>query len=384
MHSFVILSDMHWGRSKTPEEFYKEMKSSVIDVIKEYAVIDAIVITGDYWDRVLSMQHQSATYGILFMRELFHIAMDKNSKIRVVLGTKSHDNDMLEWFTIMARTYSDRLDLEVINTIKEEELFEDMRVLYVPEEYIKSYDDHFSPFFIKDRYDMVFGHGLIDKASFVAATQESEITSPSAPIIKSDDLLMICRGPIFFGHIHTPMVIKKRIYYVGSTSRFSHGEEGDKGFYHVLYSKDNYKATFIKNSKAPIYDTLTYKVTKDTKYEELLSSIDNDIMRYTIFAQLRIKIAIDDNVEPDKSFILTLQQRYGSSKYFKLVIENSNKIKQQMEKDKAVKKILEEHDYLFDKNMEDHDRISKYISKTKLKELSPERVKQILYEKYLT
>lgn len=370
---FAILADIHWGKTNFPDKYYIEMKKNVIDKINKLPILDAIIICGDYFDRVLSMHHDASIMAIKMIHDLINIAEDKKAKIRVIMGTKSHDNDMLKWFTLLAN--ESNIDLLVIYSVKSEELFDNFKVLYLPEEYIESYEDYYKDYFIPNEYNMVFGHGLIDKAAFISKQQESEFTSIHAPVFKSDDLLKISKGPIFFGHIHIRTVIKKRIYYVGSISRYSFGEEIEKGFMICFYNtkNDKYNIEFIKNNDAPEYNTYRFEVNVDTNYQQLMDKIklcDGDYIRL-----------IFNNNGADQSLLIYLTNL--NSKTIKVVIDNSNEKKQIMERDAKTKLILHEYDFLFDKNIDYSEKIYKYLIKKGVQDLTPERIKQLLYEKFM-
>lgn len=369
----AVLADIHWGKTSSPDIYYAEMKEAVLDKLAKMKVLDAIVICGDYFDRVLSMHQDASVLAIKMIQDLINIAEDKKAKLRIILGTKSHDNDMLKWFSLLSN--ESKADISVIYKVSTEELFDNFNVLYLPEEYIDSYEDYYGEYFIPNKYDMIFGHGLIDKASFVSKMQESEFTSIHAPVFKSDDLLTICKGPIFFGHIHTPMVIKDRIYYIGSVSRYAFGEEKDKGFIITYYSSDNskYKNEYIVNDLAPKYNTYKFNINESTNEEDLLREIKDTTGDY-----IRLKF---NNHNASQALLLTLSNL--NSKRVKVVIEDSDKTKQLLERDEKTKFILSEYNFLFDKNINYDEKIFKYLCKKGIDHLSTDRIREILYQKYL-
>ena len=74
-------------------------------------------------------------------------------------------------------------------------------------------EDYYADAFHKDqRYDMIFMHGLVTDAAFVAEGQESEIVSNKAPIFETSKLISMSLGAVISGHIHTPMIIKDKFY----------------------------------------------------------------------------------------------------------------------------------------------------------------------------
>ncbi len=64
---------------------------------------------------------------------------------------------MLKWFSLLSN--ESKADISVIYKVSTEELFDNFNVLYLPEEYIDSYDDYYGEYFIPNKYDMIFGHG---------------------------------------------------------------------------------------------------------------------------------------------------------------------------------------------------------------------------------
>lgn len=387
MKVIVVLADIHFGKSKEPEEFFNEMKISVLDKLNELPILDAIIIAGDFFDRVLTMQSLAATTAVKFIIDLYKIAIEKKSKVRIIQGTKSHDNNMISWFDTIAKNNSlEELDIRTFYTVSTERLFNDMNILYIPEEYIKDFNEHYDKYFIKDEYDMVIGHGLIDKASFVAKIQESENTSLSAPVFKSEDLHNICKGPILFGHIHTHMKIDDRAYYVSSTSRFSFGEEKPKGFLIIYYNDDkSYKIDFVENNLAPIYKTLKFdikeKIQDNTLFVKFIrSELNNSIYRDTNKYRLIFN-------SPDESYIpsgLKIQlQSVFNSKNIKILFNVTLKSKEQIEEERQKEKEFLEMQFIYDDNISMEAKIYKYITKKNLGNISEDRIREILYTKYL-
>ena len=72
------------------------------------------------------------------------------NKIRFIYGTESHECGSYRLFNYHLN--NDHVDLKVITTVTEEELFPNINVLYIPEEYVDSKEDHYKEYFDK-RYD---------------------------------------------------------------------------------------------------------------------------------------------------------------------------------------------------------------------------------------
>ena len=286
----VMIADIHFGALPV-ERLYNELEI-FLDFIEKKS-LDFIVILGDWFDKKINLNSKDAKYSTVFFERICQICIDNDIKLRIIQGTESHDNSQLEVLEILAKNKP--VDFKVFYEVEEEELFPDFNVLYVPEEYINSIDEKYGKYMNK-KYDMIFGHGMIQEVKFAALIQSSETTMKKAPIFKSKMLCDMCYGPIFFGHIHTKDIFNDRLYYVGSYSRWKFGEEEDKGFYYVKYENDTkeFEAKFIVNNKAMKYDTIEiyekesafYKLNTDNqiKYiQSLIQSFEYDFLRLKFY-----------------------------------------------------------------------------------------------------
>ena len=276
----ALIADIHFGALPI-DELYDELQI-FLNYIDEKP-IDFIIILGDWFDRKLNMNSRDAKFSTIAFERICQIAMNNNIKVRMIQGTESHDNNQLEILEILAK--NKQIDFKVFYEVGEEELFPNFNVLYIPEEYITSFDEKYGEY-VNKTYDMIFGHGVIQEVKFAAYLQQTEKTMKKAPIFKSNMLTNMCLGPIFFGHVHTRDVFHDRVYYVGSYSRWVFGEEDDKGFYVVKYDADNkeYDTKFIINDKAKKYDTLEI-YDKDTGFYKLDKEyihIGTDLSLYSV------------------------------------------------------------------------------------------------------
>ena len=183
---YGVLADIHFGGppiKKLKHElqiFFTEFRQSEWDVL---------FVAGDLFHRKMSGNTPDMIEALRFMGQVFQIAKEKSTKIRIIHGTLSHDSEQLELISAMDVALD--IDLKIFNTVDDEELFPGFNVLYLPEEYITDMDSYYSPYFAK-KYDMIIGHGLVDKAAFIANVQESEETRKAAPIFSVKKLHEIC------------------------------------------------------------------------------------------------------------------------------------------------------------------------------------------------
>lgn len=208
----AVISDIHFGAMDCTQLLNE------LNLFLEYLIglerLNLIIIDGDLYDKKLSLNSEHTLAAFHFMTKLTNIAKDKEAKIRIIKGTLSHDNNQLENLMM----FSDVCDFKIFNSL-ETEVIDDVKILYIPEEYIED-EDYFEQVYSQDA-DLCFGHGMIKEAAFVGSKQESAITLKKAPIFDTDKLLENIKGIVMFGHIHNRMKIKERFYYCGSYSRLS-------------------------------------------------------------------------------------------------------------------------------------------------------------------
>jgi len=384
----VNIADIHFG-ALSAKDLYEQLSKCFLKKIEELPILDAIIIDGDLYDHKLSMNSLHAKYLAKFITRMIEISLSKNdkSKIRIVKGTKSHDElDQLELIEVFAK--NSNCDLKIISTVQDEYLYDDLRVLYIPEEYIENKDEYYKDFFGEEnKYDMIFAHGLISEMAFAASKQESEITYEKAPVFKSSQLLTICKGPIFFGHIHENHIIKERIFYVGSYPRFAYGEELDKGFYITTYSPNNGKFLneFVVNKLAKRYDTVIidynsaiYNNPENKQIEQLISIVDNLVIDF-----LRMIINIPETYPTPILLTNSINETFSKYHNIKIIINNNSKLRQKKETDEKINLLLERYGLIFDKSISHEHKISEFIKIKYNKDISTDKIRKYLYEKIL-
>ena len=290
----AVISDIHAG-AVNAEVLLNELECSFLKYLKSLKILDFVVITGDLFDNKLSLNSEHTKYVFVFLKKLIDICVSHNAKLRIIKGTEFHDNRQLDIFKVL---YSSNVDLKIYDTVSTEELFPNVNVLYIPEEYMPDKDTYYREYFSK-KYDMIFGHGLVNEVAFVAKMQESEVTMNKAPIFKSDTLLDICRGPIFFGHIHKSQIIKERLFYVGSFTRWIFGEEEPKGFMMTAYTPETskFEVEFIENKLAPLYNTMVIDYSSSFYRNDEKQQIDYIL---TLVKKLKVdKLRIIFNIPED-------------------------------------------------------------------------------------
>lgn len=378
-----ILSDLHFG-STNSDNFYNELKLSFLDYIK-YKVkkVDFIVICGDYFDHLLYLNEEPANKACLFMDELVTYAKQNNIKIRIIYGTESHECNQYSIF--FGKLMDSDLDFKVIKTVSEENLFPDMKVLYLPEEYIYNKSEYYKNYLQgSQKYNYIFGHGVIQELmpSAVHVEKSSKNSNRAkVPVFNSNELISSCSGEVYFGHYHVNTEIQNKVFYVGSFSRWIFGEEKKKGFYITEFSPTNYsyKHHFIENTLAPEYLSINYgydsKIfkNKDELFSELkkiesLSDINpND--------HVRLVMNIPEEYDDPSSLVSTLNERFKDSKNVKIKLTNGFIKKNQKVNEEYLKETMQKYSFIFDKSMPIEEQGRLFILKKFEKDIPSDIIK---------
>jgi DNA repair exonuclease SbcCD nuclease subunit len=376
----AIIADIHAG-AISGKILKKELKEGFLNYISSMNVLDFVVIAGDLFDTKISLNSDHTKYIFNFISELIDICIDKNAKLRIIKGTESHDNQQLD---TLVNLFDINCDIKIINTVEDEWLFDDFRCLYIPEEYMKDQDEYYEPY-MKNMYDMIFGHGMVNEVAFVAKNQQSEVTVSRAPIFKTEKLLSICKGPIFFGHIHKAQQIKDDMYYVGSYSRWCFGETEPKGFMTVVYSPKNsaYETEFIENTNARTFNTMVvdtnskfYSFDDNKQVEYLINAVRENKSDY-----IRLIFNIPEDYNRPTLLISNINDIFNRQSNVKVIINNNVKqMQQKRAAEERTRALLTTYDFLFDKGTPE-DKISKYIRIKFNRDIPVDRMRDILYQK---
>ena len=346
--SFLAIGDIHWGAINY-KTLYNELNEYFISYL-ENNDIDAIFILGDYFNHKLSLNEKSSIYAIKFLEKIISISYKKNKNfiLRIIKGTNSHDLDQLEIFSKMKWPY--KIDTKFIFNVSDEILSNGLRILYLPEEYVKSKKDYYKNHLYNEdnEYDFCFGHGNLKN---IMKSIKLEKNILSAKEFTLEDFSCI-NQIVLFGHYHINSIYKNKLYYTGSFTRWKYGEENPKGFYHCIYdfNKNTTKMKFIENKSAKIYKTININslINNDLlKIEDKIKEIENYKNEYD-----NIRFIISNN-NIDKNDVISLITNYFS---------NNKNVKFKI--DKSIDSIIEVDDkykFLFDKSKDIYDKIYEYI-----------------------
>jgi hypothetical protein len=366
------IGDIHFGAGDS-NDLITELNHYFLKPCNKMPKLDNIFIEGDTYNHELS-HNSRAVYNLMkFNESLESLAYKKNANLIYLKGTKSHDHNQLDNLL-----FKNIAKVKVINKVKSEMLLDDFRVLYLPEEYINDPKEYYSYYFDvpDDYYDMIIGHGSFNETSF--SNHNSEIHLKSAPIYNSKELIRICRGLISFGHIHDAPMIKNRIFYTGSFSRWCQGEEKPKGFYFSLYDTEtgNFKIIPVINKMARKYISRDItKFVRNNNVERCIDMVDSLLTIYNIF-----KLSLDISITNDKDMIFksNILQKYFMND--KRVSININKLQLTDSSREKELELLEHFDYLFDRGLHENDKITIFINEEFNYSITKDRVEELLTE----
>jgi hypothetical protein len=347
-----------------------ELRENFLKFLKESSYKKCVVnVLGDLFDKKISMTATSAVLVINFIHELLAICSAKNYKLRIILGTKSHDLSQLAIFSNLTFTSVDpgEHDFNIYYNVTKEEIFsENLQVLYLPEEYVVSQEEYYKNFFNK-QYDIVFGHGTISHVAFKNQKILSEKPIQSAPVFDANTLSKLSKSYVVFGHIHVHQKYKN-ILIPGSFSRWAYGETKDKGFLIITYNSETGKKNFdfIVNDLAPKYNTINFNDVEGSSIEEKIKSINELKKKYK---NLRI---VNDNKDLD---VTILETHFKNDDNIKI----QNKANQLLQEEDEEEN--QEYMFLNKDSLEIEEKIRKYI-KTKFGvKIKTEFIKDFIFEK---
>lgn len=313
----AIIGDWHGGA--VPLESIKSESEILLNTLREQKTLDFIIFDGDIWDTRSGLVRAETQFTINFIDEVIDIAKSFSAKVRFIKGTKTHDLNQLEVFNHYMKDTD--VDFKIINNVSDEWLFPDMRVLYIPETYILDKKAEFGKYFSqKDEYDFVFGHGVVEESIPMLKAQESEGTHKDAPVFTSDELINCCKGLVVLGHVHTHMVIRNKIIYTGSYSRWAMGEEKEKGFVIVNKNEDTFTYEFIENYLARKYITVNLKKACNNQKAEEIIEIINNVKKSLDAYSLRVKCELDLSNDEAVANLSVVKDHFKSNSHINLSI----------------------------------------------------------------
>lgn len=358
-HKGIVIADIHSVVVDIPS--YENEMGFLLENIRSIEDLDFMIICGDYFDKKMYLNDERAELAIKYLREIIELCIDKKIKLRIVYGTRSHEEDQYKILYNYSCEY-----VKFIERIESEALFDDLFVLYIPEEFVQDKSEYYKDYLYQGiQYDYIFGHGVIrDIMKKAANTIETSNKYKKVPTFNYGELAGNCSGYVYFGHYHVRTNLHDKVFYVGSYDRlaFDDGDTGlPKGFYVTEASgkrEREYSHTFFINPYAKKFTTVSYK-NSDSIYT------DNEKLTQQITS---LKKMVDSD-EIDKlrlSFHLPSENAESTMETIKQLVGTDTRIKIQFIKDSDISTKDEESteddtDYLFDDGLLVTEKIKRYI-----------------------
>lgn len=369
----LVLSDVHIGAIKDTNYVYNTM-TDIFDKEIKFNKTDAVIFTGDFFHRLLKTNEEYTSLAVNIISYLVRLCKNK-TKIRFVYGTESHECSSYRIFN--HHFNSSNVDMKLIETVTEEELFPKIKVLYLPEEFIVSKEEHYKDtLYSKKHYDFIFGHGVIAEGMPMAILNKPVGNEKKTPVFKSMELSRMC-DLCFFGHYHVNTIMEENVFYVGSLFRNSFGEDTPKGYY-VIEDKI---PTFIENTSAYMYKTYTYEENNDiySSIENLIENIkkikteNEELFNNKVEGKIRIVFKLPKNI--DDSYREAIRDLlFNDKKIAPLIKENQNVLSNINEG------VQEEFEFVLDNSLNIYEKLHRYINKVHNIQLSPQEIKKYINE----
>lgn len=356
----LLLADMHIGSIKDTIYYYNVV-TDIIEKEVELNKTDAVIILGDYFDRLFRANEDYVSLAINIMSYLVRACAKNHTKIRLIYGTESHEMNQYKLFN--HHFSSKKVDIKLITTCVEEELFPNVNVLYLPEEYIDDKHDFYKDTLYKKKYDYIFGHGNIvegmpSNMAFHTATKKTN--EKQVPRFNKGELMNASKLCVF-GHVHTFKNLDNRVYYLGSLFRNSFGEEDPKG-YGII---DNDKLTFIENNEAYLYKTYEFNPIDDVykSNDDMIAAINTikkeneEIFNGEKYGKIRIIFNTSSDTDP--TFYDNVKNILSNDKLISPLIKESNQ--ELIEEAKA--DVDDEYEFVLDNSLNIINKIHMFISK---------------------
>lgn len=347
----AAMADLHIAnRVVSAKELKRQLKKHFFKVLEQLPVLDGILILGDITHTSISLSSDYSELFYWFINRVYRMAKIKGALVCIVKGTQSHELDHLDNLKALIDN-DDGVDFRIYDTVEEITLWDNYKVLVLPDVKVKQLSDVDKYLEEYHRYDMILGHGMIEQMQYVQ--QESENIPTKTYYHDIHKLMWASKGPILFGHIHQYQHMNNKFYYVGPFTMLERGWY-DAGFAIVgIYDKDRTKFKvehYINPDSASFYDIkVTSKILDTVPIDDLIEAIDSILNEAKDNDLITLRIHRGSEVESaDK--VLLLENRYRPDKRVSIV----KKIKsvQEVERDREHDALKERYAYLLDQSIE--------------------------------
>ncbi len=372
---FIVFSDAHFGPRYDNEHRFKETS-----FVRQYAYengVTAIFDAGDHADTAMSITSIAGQWYIKDINAFATMKTKFNTPMEygIVKGTESHDENQLRAFGYLES--DPNLKVRIFEE-KTNYMLDGIKFKIMPEEYMPDKDKFYKEFLAEHHHFNIF-HGMCGFAATGHAFGDNcEVSPPTAPVFNQTDFTNTEHAAIG-GHIHIPLA-KGKVFYCGSLSRMSQGEEEPKGFWHITYYHDTntYEKKFILNPFVLKYVTISIDINMLRQDTVAYINHIKDYKHSSMIYKLRIEYS-DPELETDKDFLVFKKYFINHSR---LDVSFLNKIPDRItiQKDGTLtneKKESDLHPILHDENVSVEAKTSYYARVKKDKEISETEIKGV-------
>ena len=362
---------MHWG-ALDPDKQRQEFEFFLKFVEKMADKIDLLVINGDYFDYKLPLNSRSSIYAINAMQRIvdmsYGVDYSEMFKIRIVRGTKSHDEDQLDVFNGFETVDN---HFRIIRELTVEETLDEMNIMYGPDENIQTseYESKYVDVLFSDKIvNMGFFHGNFDILTNSAAVESIKNNNLPTVIFDYNLLKNLIHGPIVASHQHKHVIIHP-LYNIGSYSRWEFDQEGPKGFAFIQYDTEtcNFMYKQIENLFTPVYDTYEFRTSDFASSKEMVEFVN--VVKHKATddpkAHIRVKVIVDDDREDKMTFVSGIKDYFLNTRRVKVTITNAKKQKEIEHEKKEVSDRICKYEYITSNKLSVTEILQRYLKEDK-------------------
>lgn len=241
--------------------------------------LDMLFYGGDFFDHLADSVHdEDFQDACAYISWRCQSAARWNYPIRVLLGTKSHDMDQVQWWTKINDSLRKPADLRYVDQVSIEHHPVLGDILYVPDNWKPTADEVWEDVCeVLRSKNLTMVDWIIMHGAFKHQLPE-HLHSKVHFLHDSQRYSSICRKYVLVGHVHLQSQWKN-IISCGSLDRQAFGEEAPKGMLKIHVKPTGDDILFIENPYARTM--LTYPIAEaEPDIEDVVQWIEDQIKKY--------------------------------------------------------------------------------------------------------
>ncbi|MCM1230245.1 MAG: hypothetical protein NC489_08930 [Ruminococcus flavefaciens] len=347
----AAIADVHIANKVvTASELKRQLKEHFFKPLEKLSVLDGILILGDITHTSISLNSDYSELFYWFINRVYKMARKKGALVCIIKGTPSHDLDHLSNLKVYVDN-DDGVDFRIYDTVEEITLWDDYKVLVLPDVKVKQLGDIDQYLDEYHKYDMILGHGQIEQMQYVQ--QESENAPTKTYNYDVYKLMRASKGPVLFGHIHQYQYLNQKFYYVGPFTMLERGWQ-DAGFA-IIGINDRDRTQFkvehyINPDSADFYDIkVTKRILDEIPIDDIIDAIDDILSDTKKNDLITIRINRGSDMEASDK-VMMIENRYRNDKRISIV----KKVKsvQEAEREEEHEALMQKYSYLMDQSLE--------------------------------